>query len=72
MFVEVNCPACGDGTIRLEPDMLLQGASFACDGCNASVSLADSSQSDLSNGLAEFHKLKRKVSSMRAEEAGLN
>ena len=72
MYVEVSCPACGSGTIRMEPEMLLQGASFACDSCGASVAVAENSKETLSNGLSEFHKLKSQVSAMKAEEASLH
>ena len=61
MFVEVQCPACGDGTIRLDPGMLLQGASFACDACQAAVSVADAGRGALDHGLTEFNKLKQQV-----------
>jgi len=71
MFVEINCPSCGEGSIRLEPELLLEGASFACDHCHASVAVAQESQSALKGGLAEFHKLRRQVSAIKAEEACL-
>jgi len=67
MFVEVQCPACAEGTIRIEPDMLLQGASFACDGCEANVSVAETGRADLDHGLTEFNKLKAQSDVARAE-----
>ena len=67
MFVEVQCPACGEGTIRLDPGMLLQGASFACDGCQAAVSVADTGRGALDHGLTEFNKLKAQSDAAQAE-----
>lgn len=61
MFITIDCPACDDGAIHLDADMLLNGTSFSCDDCHAAISLAQEGQATLESGLSEFHKLKGKV-----------
>ena len=72
MFIDIKCPACEVGQIKLQPHMLMQGKSFSCNCCDATVGVANSSLSTLENGLTEFDNLKAKVASMKAEGAQLN
>jgi hypothetical protein len=72
MLVNISCPACEVGQIAIQPNMLIEGQSFGCNHCDASVGVADNSKASLANGLHEFDNLKTKVASMKAEGAKLN
>ncbi|MDX1804915.1 MAG: hypothetical protein R3292_12610 [Alcanivorax sp.] len=56
MKTTIPCPNC-QCAIHLETDALLAGTRFSCSGCDAAVSLTNTSKPVVSNAMQEFEKL---------------
>lgn len=67
MLVKIACPACGEGEIALEPKLLVQGASFSCNACGASLAATPTGQEDLKQGLEDYEQMQEKVAGLRAK-----
>jgi len=67
MLVKIACPSCGEGSIPLEPELLVQGVSFSCDACGAKVAATENGQRELKEGLKDYKQMQEKVAGLRAE-----
>lgn len=63
MQVPISCPACGVGSVIIEPRLLATGESFACTACDASVRIGNDSIGTLKGGIGAFEAMQRKVAS---------
>jgi len=57
---ELPCPNCG-GKIMFEPQLLVQGQSFYCNTCTASIGISNKSREQAKEAMNEFNKLKNQV-----------
>lgn len=67
MFVDIECPACQFGIIQLSPQLLAQGASFCCNQCNAKVSIASASKTDMIKGIEAYSAYKKQLSELQQQ-----
>lgn len=67
MLVKIACPACGKGEIALEPKLMVQGASFSCNACGASLAATPTGQEDLKRGLEDYEQMQEKVAGLHAK-----
>lgn len=57
--VTIACPACGQGQITLQPNLLLLGTSFACGQYHSALSITNQHSSTvLAKSLSALDKLK--------------
>ncbi|RMG74480.1 MAG: hypothetical protein D6711_08795 [Chloroflexi bacterium] len=70
MFTSIiNCPACNQGQIVIQPYMLLQGQAFSCPLCAAKLALHHESKPQLGKGLDAFDKLRVQLSQKADQNA---
>jgi len=65
MYSTIQCPACQNGQITIEPHMLLQGTAFSCNSCGASINASRNSMSKLQQGVEDFDRLQNKLKQIR-------
>lgn len=53
----INCPACGQGQILIEPHALLSGHHFCCPVCQAKLSMHSNSTQLFNKSLQAYDKL---------------
>lgn len=59
----INCPACGEGKIIIEPHALLQGHGFSCSHCQAKLVINGNSTSKFSQSLKAYEQLNQQLQS---------
>lgn len=57
----IKCPNCKTN-ILFDVNTLLQGASFACSGCNAKIKLSGESKEVVSESIEKFKSIKAQTS----------
>ncbi len=57
----INCPACGQGQILIEPHALLAGHGFSCPTCQAKLAMSSNSTALFSQSLQAYDKLKQQL-----------
>ena len=67
MHVDISCPACQVGLIRIEPALLAQGASFSCQHCQSKVSVAQSSKAQLTDGVQSYQEYRETLQGLQSD-----
>lgn len=67
MIVDISCPNCQSGVIKLMPHALLEGAAFICDSCNAKVSLAPASKACLEQTISKYETYSKRLENLKSE-----
>jgi len=67
MLVNIECPACQQDTIKIEPHMLAQGASFSCATCLVKISVAQSSKSEIVKGVDAYDAYKNRLAELQEQ-----
>ncbi len=55
---KIQCPNCG-GQILFDPQLLVQGESFYCNTCNASIGISNQSKDQAQKAMNQFNLLKK-------------
>jgi transposase-like protein len=67
MIVDIECPACKNGNISLEPHLLAQGASFSCSSCEAKISIDNESRDKFQNSVMQYDAYKERLVDLKED-----
>ncbi len=67
MLINIECPACQQDTIKIEPHMLAQGASFSCATCLVKISVAQSSKTEIVKGVDAYDAYKNRLAELQEQ-----
>ncbi len=67
MIVDISCPNCQTGVIKLMPHALLEGATFICNSCSAKVSLAPASKACLEQSISKYDTYTKRLENLKSD-----